>query len=60
MNPELTSEQRLAVLNVIININQFLHFTMLSSNFYAIGYNKDADYYITFENVYDILQTYWI
>jgi len=29
-------------------------FTMLSSNFYAIGYNKDADYYITFENVHDI------
>ena len=28
-------------------------FTMLSSNFYAIGYNQDADYYIVFENVYD-------
>jgi len=29
-------------------------FTMLSSNFYAIAYNKDADYYITFESVYDM------
>ena len=29
-------------------------FTTLSSDFYAIGYNKDADYYITFENVHDI------
>ena len=28
-------------------------FTMLSSNFYAIGYNQDADYYIVSENVYD-------
>jgi len=27
---------------------------MLSSNFYAIAYNKDADYYITCENVHDI------
>ena len=30
-------------------------FAMLSSDFYAIGYNRDADYYITFENVQDTL-----
>jgi len=27
-----------------------IDFTMLSSDFYAVGYNRDADYYITFEN----------
>jgi len=27
---------------------------MLSSDFYAIGYNRDADYYITFENMQDV------
>ena len=36
-------------------------FTMLSSNFYAIGYNKDTDYYITFFRMFMIyLQTYKI
>jgi len=27
---------------------------MLSSNIYAIGYNQDADYYIIFDNAYDM------
>jgi len=31
-----------------------IDFTMLASDFYAIGYNRDVDYYITFEDVQDI------
>ena len=60
MNPELTSEQRLAVLNVIININQFLHFTMLSSNFMPLDTIRTQIATSLLRMFMIYLQTYWI